>query len=56
LLCEEGAFGVYENVIVAPKDGYKAAMEEIEREVPEAFPQVTLIYDLAYTKIRNVLV
>lgn len=56
LLCEDGLYDTFRDVIVAPKNAYERALREIETTREKPFEQVVLIYDLAYTKIRNVLV
>lgn len=55
LLAEKAKFGSFVNVLVANKDGYKEALQEIEKDREKNWGQVVLFYDIAYTKIRNVI-
>ncbi len=55
LLAGKAMFGNYENVFVVDKDSFHETLQEIEKDREKNWGQVVLFYDLAYTKIRNVI-
>ncbi|HHY18713.1 MAG TPA: hypothetical protein GX522_02345 [Firmicutes bacterium] len=55
LLAAEGVSGTYGDVVVADRSMYSEVLASFDQDRDKEWTQVSLIYDLAYTKIRNIL-